>query len=494
MPTSPLPDPALAPLLPEIVLLAAALVLLVVGALRERAQAAGIVAPLAVLALLVAAAIAGVLDRTPQTLLGGHFRFDAMAAFLKVVVLVGAAACILLGGAYEEDERIDRFELPLLALLAGLGMSLMVSAESLLGLYMALELQSLPLYVMAAFHRDQLRSTEAGLKYFVLGALASGMLLYGCSLIYGFTGTLSFAALAQGFGPTSPGGLPTGAVVGLVFVIAGLAFKLAAVPFHMWTPDVYEGAPTSVTAFLAAAPKVAAVGLTLRLLMGPMADWAGQWQQVVALVALASMVLGSLAGLVQTNIKRLMAYSGIANVGFALVGVAAGTREGMEAALVYMVIYLATTLGAFGCILAMRRQGTYVERIDELAGLSSRRPLLAAALAIFMFSLAGIPPLAGFFGKYFVFLAAVKAGLVWLAVAGLLASVVAAYYYLRIVKLAYFDQPAEPFDVPAAPGLRLVTGLAAVAVVGFVVLPGPLFEAAGRAAASLGPPAVAAVR
>jgi NADH-quinone oxidoreductase subunit N len=479
----------LVPLLPQLVLTVAALVLLVLGAVRERARSAGIVAPLAVLALLVAAALAGVLDRTPQTLLGGHFRFDAMAAFLEVLVFSGVAASLLLGTSYVEDERIDRFELPLLALFAALGMSLMASAESLLGLYMALELQSLPLYVMAAFHRDQLRSTEAGLKYFVLGALASGMLLYGCSLIYGFTGTLSFAALGQSFGPESPAGVPTGAVVGLVFVIAGLAFKLAAVPFHMWAPDVYEGAPTSVTAFLAAAPKVAAVGLTLRLLMGPMADWAGQWQQVVALVALASMVVGALAGLVQTNIKRLMAYSGIANVGFALVGVAAGTREGVEAALVYTAIYLAMTLGAFGCILAMRRQGSYVERIDELAGLSTRQPLLALALAIFMFSLAGIPPLAGFFGKYFVFLAAVKAGLVWLAIVGVLASVVAAFYYLRIVKLAYFDPPAEPFDLPTAPGLRLVTALAAVLVAGLVFLPGPLFDAAAGAATSLGPPA-----
>ncbi len=485
----------LEPLVPELVLLAAALVLLVLGALRERAGAASVVGPLAVVALLVAAGLAGVLERTPQTLIGGHFRFDGLAAFLKVVVYLGAAAAILSGFGYQEDERIDRFELPLLALLSALGMGLMVSAESLLGLYMALELQSLPLYVMAAFHRDQLRSTEAGLKYFVLGALASGLLLYGCSLVYGFTGTLSFAELARGFGPDKPGGLPTGAVVGLVFVIAGLAFKLAAVPFHMWTPDVYEGAPTSVTAFFATAPKVAAIGLTVRLLMGPMADWVGAWQQVVVLLALASMVLGALAGLVQTNIKRLLAYSSIANAGFALVGVAAGTGEGVQAALVYMAIYLVTTLGAFGCVLAMRRQGVYVERIDELAGLSTRRPLLAAGLAIFMFSLAGIPPLAGFFGKYFVFLAAVRAGLTWLAIVGVLASVVAAYYYLRIVKLAYFDPPAEPFDAPAAAGLRLVTALAAVLVVGFVLWPGPLFEAAAGAAAGLAQlDAAAAVR
>jgi NADH-quinone oxidoreductase subunit N len=489
MPATPTLD--LVPFLPELVLLAAALALLVLGAARERAGAGAAVAPLAVLALLVAAALAAVLEPPSGPALGGHFRLDPLAGFLKVAVLLGAAAGILLAAGYQEDERIDRFELPLLALLSALGMSLMVAADSLLGLYMALELTSLPLYVVAAFHRDQLRSTEAGLKYFVLGALASGMLLYGCSLLYGFTGTLGFAELGRAFGPGAPGGVPTGAVVGLVFVIAGLAFKLAAVPFHMWTPDVYEGAPTSVTAFLAAAPKVAALGLTVRVLMGPFADWVEEWRQVIVLVALASMLLGSLAGVVQTNIKRLMAYSGIANIGFALVGVAAGSAEGAQAALVYMAIYLVMTLGTFGCILAMRRQGVYVETIDELAGLSTRQPLLAAAFAVFMFSLAGIPPLAGFFGKYFVFLAAVRAGLTWLAVVGLLASVVAAFYYLRIVKLIYFDAPAEAFDAQPAAGLRTVTTLAAVLVAGFVVVPGPLFSAAQTAAAGLGPPPAA---
>ena len=484
MPVTPTLDPV--PFLPELVLLAAALALLVLGAARERTRAGAAVAPLAVLALLVAALLAAVLDPPAGTVLGGHFRFDPLAAFLKVAVLLGAAASILLAGGYQQDERIDRFELPLLALLSALGMSLMVAADSLLGLYMALELQSLPLYVMAAFHRDQLRSTEAGLKYFVLGALASGMLLYGCSLLYGFTGTLAFEELGRAFGPGTPGGVPTGAVVGLVFVIAGLAFKLAAVPFHMWTPDVYEGAPTSVTAFLAAAPKVAALGLTMRILMGPLGDWVEEWRQVIVLVALASMLLGSLAGVVQTNIKRLMAYSGIANIGFALVGVAAGTAEGAQAALVYMAIYLVMTLGTFGCILAMRRQGAYVEQIGELAGLSARQPLLAAAFAVFMFSLAGIPPLAGFFGKYFVFLAAVRSGLTWLAVVGLLTSVVAAYYYLRIVKLIYFDAPGEAFDARPAAGLRLVTTLAALLVAGFVVVPGPLFDAAQTAATGLG--------
>ncbi len=483
----------LVPLLPEVVLAVAALVLLLLGAASERrtrtsetsGEAAAIVTPLVVAALLVAAVLAAVLDKTPGLVLGGHFRFDGFAAVLKVLVLVAAAASLLLVSSYQEDERIDRFEFPLLALFSAIGMSLMVSAESLLGLYMALELQSLPLYVMAAFQRDRLRASEAGLKYFVLGALASGMLLYGCSLVYGFAGTLAFSELAAQFGPGAPQGMPIGVLVGLVFVIAGLAFKLAAVPFHMWTPDVYEGAPTSTTAFLAAAPKLAALGLAVRLLSGPFADWAPQWQQVIVLLAVASMLLGAFAGLVQTNIKRLMAYSGIANIGFALVGVAAGTNEGIEAALVYMIIYIVMVLGAFGCILAMRREGRYVEEIAELAGLSQRRPLMAAALALLMFSLAGIPPLAGFFGKYFVFLAAVRADLVWLAVLGLLASVVAAYYYLRIVKLIYFDPAAEPFEPPAAPGLQIVTALSVVFVLGFVVVPGPVFAAARLAAAAL---------
>ena len=351
----------------------------------------------------------------------------------------------------------------MLILFASLGMCMMVSANSFLALYMGLELQSLPLYVMAAFNRDQLRSTEAGLKYFVLGALASGMLLYGCSLVYGFTGTLLFDDLGALL-TASEGGvveLGLGALVGLVFITAGLAFKLSAVPFHMWAPDVYEGAPTPVTAFFAAAPKVAAVGLTLRVLMQPFGSVAGEWQQIIVFIAIASMLLGAFAAIGQTNIKRLLAYSGIGNIGFALVGLASGTERGIYAVLIYMTIYLVMTIGTFAVVLMMRRQGRYIETIDDLAGLSSTRPLMAAAMAIFMFSLAGIPPWPASSASSTSSWRPSRPGLTPLAVLGVLASVVGAYYYLRIVKLMYFDEPTESFDRPARLELQAIVTVCA---------------------------------
>ncbi|HFD14781.1 MAG TPA: NADH-quinone oxidoreductase subunit NuoN [Rhodospirillales bacterium] len=477
----------LTPALPEVFLFAAGLVLLFLGVFRER-DGLTVVNPLVVLSLLVAAVLTIGIDKGPVVAFDGHFVFDGFAAFLKVLIYVTAALGVLMAPPYLADARMNRFEFPVLALFATLGMGMMVSANSLLALYMGLELQSLSLYVMAAFQRDSMRASEAGLKYFVLGALASGMLLYGASLVYGFTGTLSFDALARSFlVGEGAAALPAGAVVGLVFVVAALAFKLSAVPFHMWTPDVYEGAPTPVTAFLAAAPKVAAVGLLLRLLFQPFGDWAAQWQQVVVLVSVASMVLGAFAAIGQTNIKRLMAYSAIGHVGYALVGVAAGGVAGVNAVLVYMAIYVVMTLGTFACILLMRRHGRYVEGIADLAGLSRHQPGMALMLGILMFSLAGIPPAAGFFGKLYVFLAAVEAGLVWLALVGVLTSVVGAYYYLRIVKIMYFDEPAEAFDTMARPELQGVAAVAAVLVAGFLLLPGPLLSSADAAARALLP-------
>ena len=478
----------LTPALPELFLLLSALGLLVVGALMREPEAARIVSGLAALSLLVAIVIVLASNKDAHFAFGGHFVADAFSAFLKVLIYVGTAVAILLAQGYLADTQLQRFEYALLALLSALGMSMMVSANSFLALYMALELQSLPLYVLAAYNRDSLRSTEAGLKYFVLGALASGLLLYGCSLVYGFTGTLSFDVLATAFGAqpgAEPVPLPTGAMVGLVFIIAGLAFKLAAVPFHMWTPDVYEGAPTPVTAFLATAAKVAAVGLTIRVLLYPFGDFAPQWQQVVVLISLGSMLLGAFAAIGQTNIKRLVAYSGIGHIGYALVGLAAGTERGIYGVLVYISIYVVMTLGAFGCILLMRRQGRYVEQIGDLAGISGQRPMLAAGLAIFMFSLAGIPPLAGFFGKLYVFLAAVDAGLTWLAVIGVLTSVVGAYYYLRIVKIAYFDAPGDALDLPTYRSVGVVTAATALATLLFVLWPGPLLRVAEVAAAAV---------
>lgn len=472
----------LTPALPEALLFAGALVLLLVGAFRGEGSAR-LLAPLASLLLVAVAVVALTADKGRLVGMGGHVVADGYSAFLKVVILLGSAVTIMLGAGYMRDQRIDRFEYPLLALFSALGMSMMVSANSLLTVYMAIELQSLPLYVMAAFNRDSLRSTEAGLKYFVLSSLASGLLLYGCSLVYGFTGTIFFDAIAERL--TAPEGAPElGVLIGLVFVVAGLAFKMAAVPFHMWTPDVYEGAPSPAAAFIASAPKVAAVGLAVRVLMEPFGDWTAQWQQIVIAISLGSMFLGAFAAIGQTNIKRLLAYSGINNIGFALMGLAAGNQQGVNGVLVYLTLYLIMVVGAFACVMLMRREGRYVEEIADLAGLSRGRPLLALSLAVLMFSLAGIPPLAGFFSKLYVFRAAVDAGLYTFAVLGVIASVVGAYYYLRIIKVIYFDEPgpAAAFD-PApyrAPGI--IAGAAAVLMVVLTVQLG-LVEGPAKAAA-----------
>jgi NADH-quinone oxidoreductase subunit N len=361
-------------------------------------------------------------------------------------------------------------------------MMLMISAGDMIALYLGLELQSLALYVMASINRDSVRSTEAGLKYFVLGALSSGMMLYGISLVYGFTGTTVFADIALRIGGDFES---LGLIFGLVFVLAGLAFKISAVPFHMWTPDVYEGAPTPVTAFLAAAPKVAAMALFMRVVVDAFLPITLAWQQIVVFISIASMVLGAFAAIGQSNIKRLMAYSSIGHMGFALVGLAAGTEQGITGVIVYMTIYLAMTLGTFACILAMHRSGEgMIETIDELAGLGRTKPFMAFLLAMLLFSLAGIPPLAGFFAKFFVFLAAVEAELYALAVIGVLASAVAAYYYLRIVKIMYFDEAAEGFD-PMPNALRAILGVTGAFIVLFVLVMSPVVSWSTAAAKSL---------
>jgi NADH-quinone oxidoreductase subunit N len=366
-------------------------------------------------------------------------------------------------------------------LLATTGMLMMISANDLIALYVGLELQSLTLYVVAAFDRRSARSSEAGLKYFVLGALSSGMLLYGASLIYGFTGSTLFTDIADA---VQPSGANLGLIFGLVFLMTGFAFKISAVPFHMWTPDVYEGAPTPVTAFFAAAPKLAAMALTVRTLFAAFPSVTPEWQQIVTFLAIASMALGSFAAIGQRNIKRLMAYSSIGHMGYALVGLAAGTAEGVQGVIVYLAIYLAMTLGTFACILAMRRKGHMVEDIDQLSGLSSTSPMMAFLLAMLLFSLAGIPPLAGFFAKFYVFLAAIHAGLYALAVTGVLLSVVGAYYYLRIVKIVYFDAPAERFE-PMPGLLAAVLGASGLFTLFYFVYPAPLVKVAEAAAKSL---------
>ncbi|MCZ6605529.1 MAG: NADH-quinone oxidoreductase subunit NuoN [Alphaproteobacteria bacterium] len=470
--------------LPEIVMALWAMTLLMIGVFFRDVSARTISwAAVIGLAFTIFVVLAG----NVETAFNGQYIADEFAEFAKVLVLVGAAFVLIISSGYNERENLDRFELPVLLMFAVLGMQVMVSANDLISLYLGIELQSLALYIVAAIRRDNLRSSEAGLKYFVLGALSSGILLYGITLVYGFTGTTGFSDLAVIIGSsvrvdTLP---PIGIVVGLVFIISGLAFKVSAVPFHMWTPDVYEGAPTPVTSFFAVAPKIAAIALFARVLVGPFGDMIAQWQQVIVAISVASMALGAFAAIGQTNIKRLMAYSSIGHMGFALVGLAAGSPAGVQAVLVYMSIYLFMNVGTFACILAMRRQGRMVEDIADLAGLSRTNLPMAIALAIFMFSMAGIPPLAGFFGKLFVFMAAIEAGLVVLAVIGLLTSVVGAYYYIRIIKLMFFDEAAEPFDKPVSRELSIVITIAAVVTLLFLVGLSPVYEGAGTAAASL---------
>ena len=389
------------------------------------------------------------------TAFGGAFVSDAFGRFMKVLTLIGSVVTLVMSIGFAKAEKFDKFEYPVLIMLSTLGMLLMISANDMISLYLGLELQSLALYVVAAINRDSVRSTEAGLKYFVLGALSSGMLLYGISLVYGYTGNTGFEEIAAALGE---GERQLGLVFGLVFVLAGLAFKISAVPFHMWTPDVYEGAPTPVTAFFAAAPKMAAMALMVRVTMGAFEPIAPDWQQIIVFISIASMVLGSFAAIGQTNIKRLMAYSSIGHMGFALVGLAANSEAGVRGVVIYMLIYLVMTLGTFAFILAMRRKDGNVEQIGDLAGpVDDQSRCMATILTILMFSLAGIPPLAGFWAKWYVFLAAIDAELYALAVIGVLASVVGAYYYLRIIKIMWFDEPVGGF-LPMAGELRLVLG------------------------------------
>jgi NADH-quinone oxidoreductase subunit N len=464
---------------PELVLSLGALGLLMVGAFAGKGGARTV--SLLAIVLLVAAAGA-VVDTSPGTVFGGALVIDGFGRFMKVLALLGSALAVLMSMTFTEREKFESFELPVLIVLASIGMLVMISASDLISVYLGVELQSLALYVLAAVQRDNARSTEAGLKYFVLGALSSGMLLYGASLIYGFTGHTDFAGIAAALAAGEPA--PIGVVFGIVFVLAGLAFKISAVPFHMWAPDVYEGAPTPITAFFAAAPKIAGLAVFVRVTLGALDHVTHDWQQIVAFMALASMLLGSFAAIGQKNIKRLMAYSSIGHMGFALVGLAAGNEAGVYGILVYLATYLAMTVGAFACILAMRRPGGMVEEIADLSGLSRTNPTMAALLGLIMFSLAGIPPLAGFFAKYFVFQAAIEAHLYWLAVIGILSSVVGAYYYLRIVKVMYFDEPAEAFE-PMSGELKVVLWLSTAVVALFVVLPGPIVSAAAAAAKTL---------
>ncbi|MEM6850397.1 MAG: NADH-quinone oxidoreductase subunit NuoN [Pseudomonadota bacterium] len=469
---------------PELMLAIGAMLLLMAGAYGGDRITLTVSRAAVALLIMTAFYAAARTPADPSVVFGGGFVVDSFGVFCKVVTLLGSALAILMSEKYLQTERLARFEYPVLIVLAALGMILMISANDLISLYVGVELQSLALYVLAAFNRDSQRATEAGLKYFVLGALSSGLLLYGASLIYGFTGTTLFdgiaAAVAADTGPS------VGLTIGLVFLISGLAFKISAAPFHMWTPDVYEGAPTPVTAFLAAAPKLAAMAMFTRAMVAPFPEIIEDWRQIIVLIAVASMAVGAFSAIVQTNIKRLMAYSSIGHMGYALLGLAAGDAQGVQAVLVYMAVYVVTTAGAFAFILAMRRPEGMVEQISDLSGLSRTQPGLAVAMTVLLFSLAGVPPTVGFLAKWYVFMAAVDTGLIWLAVVGLLTSVVGAYYYLAIVKTMWFDEPAPRFE--RSMGATLSVTLTSSALLAFPVLViamGPLHGAAGRAAASL---------
>ena len=473
------PVPAFGPALPEILLAAMALALVLIGAFRGDG-AKRLIDGLAILALVIAGLL--LVDQSPGRVatFNDAFVVDSFARVMKLLTIIGSIAAIVLSVRFMREAKVARFEYTLLVLLSTIGMMMMCSANELISLYLGVELQSLALYVVASIHRDDAKSSEAGLKYFVLGALSSGMLLYGMSLVYGFTGSVTFPAIAKAV--SVPGG--AGVMIGLVFIIAGLAFKMSIVPFHMWTPDVYEGAPTPVAAFFATAPKMAAVAMTVRILIDGFLPVIKDWQPIIAFAAIASMGLGAFAAIGQQNIKRLMAYSSIGNMGYALVGLAAGSIAGVEGVVIFMAIYLFMTLGVFAVILAMRTGGRQVEGISDLAGAARTNPALAFVMAALLFSLIGIPPLAGFFGKFYVFAAAVEAKLFALAVIGIVASVVSAFYYLRIIKIMYFDDPAPALQ-PAAIEIRTLMWLSAGFVILFAIFAGPVKSLAALAAKSL---------
>ncbi|MCK0138396.1 NADH-quinone oxidoreductase subunit NuoN [Aliiroseovarius sp. F47248L] len=464
--------------LPELVLAVYAMVALLAAVYTGKDALAKPITWITGAVMIVIALMVAGMDGTTAAF-GGMFLDDAYARFAKVAILLAAAAVLVMGEATMSRRGLLRFEYPILVALGTVGMMMMVSAGDLMALYMGLELQSLSLYVVASLNRDSVKSTEAGLKYFVLGALSSGLLLYGASLTYGYAGTTLFTGIIQA---ANDGHVGLGLLIGLVFVSAGLAFKVSAVPFHMWTPDVYEGAPTPVTAFFATAPKLAAMGLFGRVLFDAFGGAIGDWQQIIALLAVLSMFLGAIAAIGQTNFKRLMAYSSIAHMGFALMGLAAGTEYGVQAMLLYMAVYLTMNIGTFAFIISMERDGRPIADISALNQFALKDKLRGLAMLVLLFSLAGVPPMLGFFAKYGVLIAAVQAGLTWLAVAGVVASVIGAFYYLRIVYFMYFGEEGEGLELKMSPAAWLaLVGSAAIVILGVVNFFG--IETAAAAAA-----------
>jgi len=471
------------PALPEMILATLALVLVLVAAYGgEGAENAKRVTRIALGGIVLALILIWSGTAADETAFGGMFKADSFASYMKILVLLGTFGALYMSITPLAKDDINKPEFALLVVLALVGMMLMISANDLMSLYMAVELQSLPLYVVAAMRTNSLRSSEAGLKYFLLGALSSGMLLYGASLVYGFAGTTSFSGIAAA---VSADQLPVAFIVGMVFMVSGIAFKISAAPFHMWTPDVYEGSPSPVTALFAIAPKVAAMALMMRLTYGAFGAIEVEWSQVLVALSIASMVVGALGAIMQRDIKRMMAYSSIAHMGYALAGLAAGSHQGALGVMIYMTGYIFMGAGSFAIILLMRRDGQSATRIADLQGLSRTHPMLALGLMIMMFSMAGIPPLAGFFGKWYVFLAAVNAGLVPLAVIGVVMSVVGAFYYLRIIKIMYFEETDEPLDTDMPTANKMVLGVSVGVILLFFLGLSPLLEAANVAATAL---------
>ena len=456
-------------ILPEIFLSLAIMFLLMLGVFIKKSFK--LVNLLTILSLIFAIVL--VLNQPNEIvkIFNESYIIDRLSIFMKVLTLLFCFFVLLSSKDYIKSNNIDKIEYPIIILASTLGMILMISSYDLIIFYLGLELQSLCLYILASFKRDDERSTEAGLKYFVLSALASGLLLYGCSLIYGFTGSTNFEIISANLDEAN-----TGAVFGIVFIIVGLAFKVSAVPFHMWTPDVYEGSPTSVTSFFALVPKIAAISVFIRFMYVPFVNVISQWQTIIVFLSIASMILGAVAAIGQSNIKRLMAYSSIGHMGYALAGIAAGTNAGIQSTIIYLTIYLVMNLGAFGCIFMMKRENIFYENINDLSGLSKNHPMLALSFLIILFSLAGIPPLAGFFAKFYVFMAVIEVKMYALAIIGLVTTVISAFYYLRIIKVIYFDKPKKPFEESYDWGLKISLILSSILILTYFIYPSILVD------------------
>ena len=456
-------------ILPELFLSIAIMFLLMLGVFIKKSFK--LVNLLTILSLIFAIAL--VLNQPNEIIkiFNGSYIIDKLSIFMKVLTLLFCVFVLLLSKDYIKNNSIDKIEYPIIILASTLGMILMISSYDLIVFYLGLELQSLCLYILASFKRDDERSTEAGLKYFVLSALASGLLLYGCSLIYGFTGSTNFEIISENLNEGN-----TGAVFGMVFIIVGLAFKVSAVPFHMWTPDVYEGSPTSVTSFFALVPKIAALTVFIRFMYVPFINVISHWQTIIIFLSIASMILGAVAAIGQSNIKRLMAYSSIGHMGYALAGLAPGTNAGIQSTIIYLTIYLVMNLGAFGCIFMMKRENVFYEKINDLSGLSKNHPMLALGFLIILFSLAGMPPLAGFFAKFYIFMAVIEAKMYTLAIIGLVTTVVSAFYYLRIIKVIYFDKPKKPFEESYDWGLKISLILSTILTLIYFIYPSILVD------------------